>query len=79
MQYNKKEDIIENLRDAGCDEEDITCFIHEFCNGNQRIGVKRLREYRAELLANIHAEQEKIDCLDYFLYKLEKNEVKIEA
>lgn len=77
MKYNKKEDIIENLRDAGCDEEDIECFISEFCTGNRKIGEKRLREYRIELLDNLHEVQQKIDCLDYFLYKLNKNEINV--
>ncbi len=78
MTYNTKEDIIENLKDAGCDEAGIEYFIQEFLNGNEKMGVKMLREHRAELLDKFHAEQAKIDCLDYFLYKLDKKEVKIE-
>ncbi len=77
MTYNKKEDIIENLKDAGCNEEDIACFLTEFCNGNQKMSIRRLREHRKELLDELHASQRRIDCLDYFLYKLEKEEVKI--
>ncbi|MDO4648184.1 MAG: hypothetical protein Q4B26_05990 [Eubacteriales bacterium] len=77
MVYNKKEDIIENLRDAGCDEEDIDCFLTEFCGGSRKVCVKRLREHRKELLEELHASQKRIDCLDYFLYKLEKNEVNL--
>lgn len=78
MTYNKKEDIIKNLRDAGCDEEDIECFISEFCAGNKKIGEKRLREYRTELLDDLHEVQQRIDYLDYFLYKLNKSEINVD-
>lgn len=79
MTYNKKEDIIENLKDAGCEEEDISCFLTEFCDGKTKMSINRLREHRKELLDDLHTAQDRIDCLDYFLYKLEKGEVNITA
>lgn len=78
MTYNKVEDIVENLRDAGCNEEQIECFLREFTNGNEKTSIRRLRAHRAELLEQLHEEQAKIDCLDYFLYMLSKKEVRIE-
>ncbi|MDO4623108.1 MAG: hypothetical protein Q4B22_09160 [Eubacteriales bacterium] len=77
MSYNRKEEIIENLRDAGCSEEAICCFLDDFCSGNKKVSAARLREHRKELLNEMHSSQRKIDCLDYFLYLLEKGEVTI--
>ncbi len=56
-----------NLRDAGCDEMLIaeldalpsTCA--KLC---------RLKAYRRDLLDSIHAEQKKLECLDYLIYQL---------
>ena len=55
-----------NLVDAGCSEH----FIAEFDQlyGNARIC--RLKEHRRELLDGIHAEQKKLECLDYLIYQL---------
>lgn len=78
MAYNRKEEIIENLRDAGCSEVAIDCFLNAFCSGNKKVSAAGLREHRKALLNEMHASQRKIDCLDYFLYLLDKGEVTID-
>ena len=60
-----------NLEDAGCPE----CLIAEYARARgdeQR--VRQLRADRRELLSGIHAEQKKLDCLDYLIYQLRNGE-----
>ena len=75
---NCSKPILENLRDAGCDE----ALIHEYraiaqlplpegaASGRQ---AQLLRGYRRELLDRLHDDQRKIDCLDHLLYQLRAN------
>ncbi len=56
-----------NLRDAGCDQE----FIDEIDKLPSTCAkLCRLKAYRRELLDGIHAEQKKLECLDYLIYQL---------
>ncbi len=56
-----------NLRDAGCDE----AFIAEFEElGSSCARLCLLKARRRELLGAIHAEQTKLECLDYLIYQL---------
>lgn len=75
MIVTKKQDIIENLKDAGCKEEDILSFLKELEEGNKKSSQQRLIKHRKDLLNELHRFQKRIDCLDYFIYKLEKDEV----
>ena len=63
------EKTLQNLRDAGCPEE-LIGELEELPCGPAR--VRRLKAYRRELLAGIHAEQRKLDCLDYLIFRLGK-------
>ncbi len=56
-----------NLKDAGCDEALTTEFdaLPSSC-----ARLMRLKAYRRELLDGIHAEQRKLECLDYLIYEL---------
>lgn len=60
---------LQNLKDAGCPEETI----HEFVKSrNMRQQLTVLAAYRKRLLDGIHAEQKKLDCLDYLIFKIRK-------
>ena len=59
--------IVDNLRDAGCSEELIEQYASA-ASGCARICL--LKQYRRELLGNIHSEQKKLECLDYLIYQL---------
>ncbi|WP_368130083.1 hypothetical protein [Collinsella aerofaciens] len=61
------EKTIANLRDAGCSEELIEQYASA-ASGCARICL--LKQYRRELLSSIHAEQKKLECLDYLIYQL---------
>ncbi|WP_321974181.1 hypothetical protein [Paratractidigestivibacter sp.] len=57
--------IRQNLVDAGCDQ----AFIDEFEGLCDCAQFCRLKARRRELLDSIHAEQKKLDCLDYLIYQ----------
>ncbi len=63
------EKTLANLRDAGCD----TTFIDELrALPSPCARLCRLKAYRRGLLDGIHAEQKKLDCLDYLIYQLRR-------
>ena len=63
----------QNLIDAGCESE-IVQQCMELAQGQRTEEMKRiLTRHRQTLLDMIHAEQKKIDCLDYLFYNMEKN------
>jgi hypothetical protein len=55
-----------NLADAGCSE----AFIAEYDGLCGCARICKLKERRRELLDGIHAEQKKLECLDYLIYQL---------
>ena len=64
----------QTLIDAGCDPE-IVQQCMELARGQRTKEMKQiLTRYRRTLLDTVHAEQKKIDCLDYLFYKMEKDE-----
>lgn len=60
---------LEELQAAGCPEETIRKILQE---KNDRCQCRCLRQYRKEILAKLHREQEKLTNLDYLLYHMEK-------
>ena len=63
------EELIMNLKDAGCDEELITKCIKKYNNDDLKMLIQC---HRCCLLDKLHEEQKKIDCLDYLIYTLKK-------
>lgn len=70
--YRCDEDIIQNLRDAGCEEATIQDFMDYLHCGKYTVGEKLLEKHRRCLLEDLRAEQKKIDCLDYLIYVMRK-------
>ena len=66
------EAVIQNLKDAGCDESTIDAFMEDIKNGKVDDGLKLLATHRRSLLDGIHKEQKQIDCLDYLVYIMQK-------
>ena len=64
------EQVHECLADAGCDEELIKQF--ETCQGSglQKEQLRLLGDCRRLLLERIHAEQKKLDLLDYLIWNV---------
>lgn len=67
-----EESIIQNLMDSGCGEETIEAFVEHMREEKYSEGLKLLAAHRRTLLDDLHKEQKRIDCLDYLVYKLEK-------
>lgn len=65
-----QEEIIQNLRDAGCNDSVIADYLkYDECKCcNMLLCI--LNKQRNKLLENIHKEQKKLDCLDYLIYKI---------
>ena len=63
-----EEQVHECLADAGCNKELIKQF--EACqhSGHQKDQLRLLGDYRRLLLERIHAEQKKLDLLDYLVW-----------
>lgn len=69
---NKKEALIQNLQDAGCNQKLIDKFF-SFLEQKQFDQIYMLlRKYRNTLLNNIHKQQKEIDILDYLIMDLRK-------
>ena len=69
---SNENDIIQNLKDAGCNQDMITAFINDLKEGYIDDGMKLLAAHRRLLLEELHREQKQIDCLDYLVYKMKK-------
>lgn len=74
---NNENAIIQNLRDAGCDNGMITDFVENLRKEKIEDGLKLLEKHRRFLLDILHKDQKQIDCLDYLVYKLEKQKVNV--
>lgn len=63
------ETTIANLRDAGCCDE----LIGELSNLPSTCArICRLKTYRRDLLDRVHAEQRKLETLDYLIHLLQQ-------
>lgn len=68
----------ENLKDAGCDPvlaKQVTVLLGQ---RRQREAMELLKRHRGKVLECCHAEQKKLECLDYLIYttgKEEKNDL----
>lgn len=66
--------VVANLADAGCDKEQIAQFMDFLKSGRKEAGLSLLAKHRRFLLDCYHADQKKIDCLDYLIYKMNQNQ-----
>lgn len=72
MNNEYEESIIRNLKDSGCGEETIKAFVEYLRTKKYSEGLKLLEVHRRVLLDELHKEQKRIDCLDYLVYKIRK-------
>ena len=68
-----EEQIYECLADAGCNKELIKEFETCQSSGRQKEQLRLLGDYRHLLLERIHAEQKKLDLLDYLVWTVKTN------
>lgn len=72
--YCSENAVIQNLKDAGCDEDTIQSFLTDLHDGGPSKGIRLLEKHRRTLLDDLHLEQKRIDCLDYLLFTLQKQQ-----
>ena len=65
----------QNLEDAGCDAQTTQKCMELFQSGNLRGMLPILSAYRKGLLNTVRAGQKRIDCLDYLIYKIQKETI----
>lgn len=70
--YASEEAVIQNLRDADCDEKTIAAFLDCIRNGREPESLLLLKKQRSQLLDIVHREEKKIDCLDYLIYQMQR-------
>ncbi len=71
-EQDKKEALIQNLQDAGCNKKLIDNFFSLLEQKQFDQIYILLRKYRNTLLDNIHKQQKEIDILDYLIVDLKK-------
>lgn len=64
--------IYQNLIDSGCDSQTTELCMSYMKEKNVSDMLPILMQYKAKLLASVHAGQKQIDCLDFLIYKLKK-------
>lgn len=67
--------VLQNLFDAGCGSTLAEECTRQILNGNTQSALNALGKHRKELLDEVHANQKRIDCLDFLIYKIEKLEL----
>lgn len=71
--HTEKERTIQNMKDAGCNEDTINRFLICYQDGDVKGELKVLANHRQTLLDVVHKREKEIDCLDYLVYQIEKS------
>ena len=72
-----EENIIQNLKDAGCNKSQIEEFMGYAGKHERNSVLKLLRQQRDSLLDGIHEKKRMIECLDYLVYQISKEEIQL--
>lgn len=69
-----EQDVIQNLKDAGCDNNQIQELIELYKHNKKDKILKILEEHRKNILGKVHKNEKQIDCIDYFVYQMERKD-----
>ncbi|MBD5096558.1 MAG: hypothetical protein HDT40_06085 [Lachnospiraceae bacterium] len=64
--------LYQNLVDAGCSEEEITACMDYAKKDNWKNILSTLTHHKKALLEQVHTSEKQIDCLDFLIYRLNK-------
>lgn len=64
--------MIQNLKDAGCGSQTIEEVLRLYRNGQVQDAIKMLRKHRCSLMDSLHESQGRVDCLDFLVWRMEK-------
>ena len=67
------QDLIQNLKAAGLEEEQIAEYLSCWRAGETREQLKLLAAKRAVLLGHVHQKEKQIDCLDIWSIRSKKD------
>ncbi len=67
--------VCQNLKDAGCDSQTTEQCMSLIRNGDYCGLMTILISYRKTLLNSVRLGQKQIDCLDYLIYKIQKETI----
>lgn len=73
MENIEKEDLLQNLLDAGCDQTLTGQCLKCMDAASEYKMYTLLQEHRTKILEAIHENQDRLECLDYLLYCLRKD------
>ncbi len=79
MGYNSEKDVIQNLKDAGCDRKIIECFMECMAQNDFDGQLRLMKEQRKCLLDRVHEEEKQISCLDYLVYRIDRSRADCEG
>ena len=65
-----REEVAQNLKDAGCSTDEIQDFMEYYDTENVREQLLLLERQRKQLLNEVHKEERHISCLDYLVYQI---------
>lgn len=68
----QKSALIQNLQDAGCPQAVIEHFMESYGDGDTPEQIRILSRHRKGLLARVHEEQNRLECLDHLLFRLKR-------
>ena len=66
--------LMQNLKDAKCSSELTQECMKLASEGNSVQMMRKLKKQREGLLDEIHEHQKALDCLDYLMFQIEKQE-----
>ncbi len=68
--------MVQNLKDAGCSAQTIEKVCRLYGSGQVQDAIKTLRKHRCGLMDSLHESQERVDCLDFLVWQMEKEYLK---
>ena len=68
--------MVQNLKDTGCSAQTIEKVCRLYGNGQVQDAIKTLRKHRCGLMDSLHESQERVDCLDFLVWQMEKEYLK---
>lgn len=69
---NLEQDMAQNLKDAGCANKQIQELLELYKQGQKEKVHKILEKHRKNVLDKVHKNERQIDCIDYFIYRMDK-------
>lgn len=74
---NLIQEVIQNLKDAGCAQDEIERFLEELRKGDKEKQLCLLESHRDCLLSKVHTQERRIDCLDYLVYQIRQGKISL--